>query len=295
MSIAVIITDRNSDALCQNLQQQLPGVNIQQWPQINNPEQVRLAVLWDHPAGITKDMSALKMVVSMGAGMDHIEADRQLPADVKKDRIVTQVLQQNMAQYVLQHILFDHRQHQAYQQNQAKKRWAVLETDEAMPTVGFLGLGKLGGFVADRCADLGFKTMAWTATQVSQRHPCFHGTAGLQKVCHASQYLVVLLPLNTNTQHIIKQQTLSWCKPNMTLINVGRGGHVKQNDLIQALDSNTIKQAVLDVFEEEPLPSDHPFWQHPKITITPHSSSRSDVEQTAQQVAAFYRSLTAES
>ncbi len=291
MSIAVIITDRDTDALCQYIQQALPDVLVQSWPQISQPEQVRLAVLWDHPADVLSNMPALEAVVSMGAGMDHIDADPQIPQHVRRERIVTLALKQNMAQYVLQHVLSDHRHFHDYQQQQNQQHWQVLETNAVAPTVGFLGLGELGGFVADQCRTLGFNTMAWTQQQQHEVHTCVHGPRGLQQLCQHSDYLVVLLPLTEQTTGIINLQTLSWCHRDTTLINVGRGGHVVEHDLLQALDAGQIKHAVLDVFNAEPLPSGHAFWSHPKVTLTPHSSSRSDVEQTAAQVVAYYQSL----
>ncbi len=263
---------------------------MQQWPDINEPESVRLAVLWDHPFGITANMPKLKQVVSMGAGMDHINADNSIAPNVSRSRIVTQALQHNMVQYVLQYILYDHRHHASYLKQQTHQHWQVLE-DAAMPVVGFLGLGKLGQYVANQCAALGFQTMAWTAQQQHPDHPCLHGKDGLRQICQNSRYLVVLLPLNDATEGVINRQTLSWCNPNTVLINVGRGGHVIEADLIQALDDGLIKQAILDVFNQEPLPANHHFWKHPKITVTPHSSARSDVTQTAEQIVNFYHQL----
>ena len=291
MSVAVIITDRNTDALCERLRASLPGIDIQQWPHIKHPETVKLAVLWQHPPNALQGMNNLHMVVSMGAGMDHIDADDSIPAKIRRERIVTQVLQQNMAQYVLQYVLAFHRQANGYHQQQQNKVWQVLETTGPMPTIGFLGLGQLGAFVADCCAGLGFQTLAWTQTQQHPQHPCLHGDDGLKTVCQSSHFLVVLLPLNQQTQGIINRRTLDWCHPDTVLINVARGGHVKADDLILALDGGRIKHAVLDVFETEPLPSDHPFWTHPKITLTPHSSSRSDTQQTADAVVKYYHEL----
>ncbi len=290
MSIAVIITDRNTDALCENLRALLPSVMVQQWPDIPHPEMVSLAVLWAHPDGITDTMPQLKCVVSMGAGMDHIEQDHHIDKGLIKHRVVTLALKQNMAQYILQYVLNDHRQNRAYQQQQSAKKWQVLEQDK-QPCVGFLGLGALGSFVADQCKILGFNTMAWTQKQNHPSHPCYHGSSGLREVCCHSDYLVVLLPLTASTKHIINQQTLSWCQPNAVLINVGRGEHVNEADLLEALEQATIKQAVLDVFNQEPLPPEHPFWLHPKVILTPHSSARSDVKQTAKQIAMYHRSI----
>ena len=291
MSIAVIVTDRNTDLLCQQLQAQLPEVIVQQWPNIPSPETVQMAVLWKHPSGITDNMTALEMVVSMGAGMDHIDADKNIPDSIKRERIVTLALQQNMAQYVLQHILSHQRHQQNYSRQQQQKQWQVLEPDQHTSTVGFLGLGQLGAFVADQCVNLGFNTLAWTVRQNHSSHSCFHGEAGLKHVCQHSDYIVVLLPLNEQTEGVINSQTLSWCKKNTVLINVGRGGHVKEIDLLESLSNSGIKQAILDVFDQEPLPNDHPYWTHPKITLTPHSSSRSDVIQTAHKIVSYYQQL----
>ncbi len=290
MSIAVVITDRNTDDLCRHLRLALPDVLTQQWPEITNPEAVKMAVLWNHPVGITQQFPQLQMAVSMGAGVDHILADEAIGEDIVTARIVTQVLKQNMAQYVLQHILNDHRHLIDYQQQQTQKVWQVLETD-FKPAVGFLGLGELGSFVADQCHALGLKTLAWTQSQQHDVHPCFHGESGLQHVCVNSDFLVILLPMNAETADIINSKTLSWCKTNCTLINVGRGGHVNEADLLDALNHGKIKHAVLDVFKQEPLPTTHPFWSHHKITVTPHSSSRSDVQQTAEQIVSYYQSL----
>jgi len=290
MSIAVIITDRNTDALCQHLRQVLPEVQIQQWPELPNPEAVKLAVLWKHPVGITQSFSQLKSVLSMGAGMDHIESDDSIGNDLLTGRIVTPALQQNMAQYVLLYILLNHRHHQTYLYQQQQHIWKVLEND-VLPTIGFLGLGKLGCYVADQCKALGFATVAWTQTQNHPVHECFHGESGLKQVCERSDFLVVLLPLNSDTKQIINRKILGWCHPGCTLIHVGRGHHVHEQDLLAALNSGEIKQAVLDVFNEEPLPPEHPFWSHPKITITPHSSSRSDVKQTAEQITLYYKNI----
>lgn len=292
MSIAVIITDRNSDKLCHLLKKLLPTVNIQQWPDITHPQDIKLAVLWKHPPGITETYLNLQMVVSMGAGMDHIDCDKRIPKSVKRKRIVTLALQQNMAQYVLQHILEHHRNKRTYQLQQKQKYWHVLETDQAIPTIGFLGLGQLGAFVADRCTDLGFTTMAWTASQLNPKHRCFHGKKGLRQVCQNSDFLIVLLPLNDHTKNIINAETLSWCKNNAVLINVGRGAHVNEAELLSALNSNHIKHAILDVFQQEPLAPEHAFWLHPKISLTPHSSSRSDVQQTAEHVIKYYQQLS---
>lgn len=291
MSIALIITDRPSDDLAHLLRQLLPDVSVQVWPDISDPDSVTLAVLWQHPEGVTDQFPNLKAVTSLGAGMDHLIADKAIDERYQQLRVMTLSLQQRMAQYVLAYVLQDWRNLNNYRQQQKQQQWQVLETD-ASPTVGFLGLGALGEFVADRCRDLGFNIVAWTRSQQHPAHPCFQGRSGLKKVCQASDYLVVLVPLNQDTREVINRETLSWCQPHTVLINVGRGGHVHEQDLIAALDNKVIRHAVLDVFVDEPLPEDHPFWTHDNITVTPHISARSDDNQTAAVIVDYYRAVS---
>lgn len=291
MSIALIITDRPTDDLAHLVRNMLPDVTVQVWPDISEPESVTLAVLWQHPPGVTDQFPNLKAVTSLGAGLDHMIADQAIDGRFQQWRIMTSSLQQRMAQYVLAYVLQDWRNLTTYQQQQDQSKWQVLETD-AVPTVGFLGLGALGEFVADRCLDLGFKTVAWTRQQEHPKHRCYHDRPGLKKVCQTSDYLVVLVPLNKQTKQVINDETLSWCQPHAMLINVGRGGHVDEQALLTALDDGVIRHAVLDVFSEEPLPDDHAFWRHEKVTVTPHISARSDDNQTAAVIVDYYRTIS---
>lgn len=291
MGIALIITDRDSEGLRHLLQTLLPDVLIQQWPDLPKPDAVKLAVLWQHPAGITMQFPNLKAVISLGAGMDHIIADETITDSVQQLRIMTLSLQQRMAQYVLAYVLQDWRNLKRYQKQQQDRQWQVLETD-ATATVGFLGLGALGGFVADNCAALGFRTVAWTRQQKHPTHSCYHGTEGLKTVCENSDYLVVLLPLNKATEGIINEQTLAYCQPHCMVINVGRGGHVKEADLTDALAKKVIRHAVLDVFKKEPLSVEDAFWDNPNVTVTPHISARSDDQQTAEEIVDYYRAIS---
>ncbi len=287
MTLAVVVTDRDSDQLCQQLSAMLPHVEIQQWPDIGAPEEVEFAVLWQHPVGITKQFPRLKAVTSLGAGTDHMDKDTAL-SGLPQHRIVTDSLKQLMAQFVLLHVLSDARHQLPYYLQQHKKQWQVLEQDEPMKTVGFIGLGALGSFVADRCADMGFRVLAWTAQSEHEEYPCYHGDSGLKQVIGESDYVVLLLPLSDQTRHIINERSLTWFKKEATLINVARGAHVDEAALCQALSQGHLKHAVLDVFEQEPLPESSPLWDLENITITPHISARSDAGQTALAIVELF-------
>ncbi|WP_154223560.1 NAD(P)-dependent oxidoreductase [Marinicella rhabdoformis] len=286
MSIAVVVTDRDCSGLCQMIQAKLPGFLIQQWPNISRPDLVEFAVLWQHPQGITEQFKNLKAVTSLGAGTDHMDHDVAL-SGLLQLRIVTKCLKQLMAQYVLLYIMSESRHQLGYYSQQHQKQWQVLETED-IPTVGFIGLGALGGFVADRCSDLGFNTLAWTAQSEHPNHQCFHDNAGFKHVIEQSDFVVLLLPLTNETHHIINGTSLSWFKDSATLINVARGAHVDEMALCEALQNNQLKHAVLDVFEAEPLPAESPLWQLDNVTITPHVSARSDAQQTADMVVELF-------
>ncbi len=289
-SIAVIITDRDSKNLCDHIRTALPAVKVQQWPEIFDPNSVVFAVLWKHPEGITRQFPHLKAVTSMGAGTDHLDQDAAL-TELPKHRIVTESLKQMMAQYVLLFLLSDVRHQMAYDDNQRNKQWHVLEKNGVMKTVGFIGLGALGIYCADRCADLGFKVMAWTQSSLHPKYPCYHGETGLEHVISNSDCVVLLLPLTKETHHIIDANTLCWFKQDALLINVSRGGHVNEQDLFKALQGGQLKHAVLDVFEDEPLSEDSPLWSLEQVTITPHIAARSDDLQTAEAIARLYNTL----
>ena len=287
MSIALVITDRNTDSLVQALKNNQPGLNIQVWPNINNPETVTFAVLWKQPKGILKTFPNLKAVTSLGAGVDFILNDKSFPKQVKISRIVTNHLQQQMAQYILSYVLQDYRQISDYQEMQQSQIWKIKAINPH-PTIGFLGFGKLAKFVAQSFAKIGFNIIAFTNSSTDKDFICEHGNKGLQKVMSQSDYIICLLPLTKNTRGILNTKTFSYCKKQPMLIHVGRGEQLVETDLILALKNEKLKHAVIDVFETEPLPTNHPFWLKQNITITPHNSARSDIKQTANEIIRRY-------
>jgi glyoxylate/hydroxypyruvate reductase A len=179
--------------------------------------------------------------------------------------------------------LHDFRQLKQYKQQQQIHLWQIYEPQKN-PTVGFLGLGKIGEFVAQQCINLGFKTLAFTHQSKHKDIDCYHNEEGLKKVMSESNYLVCLLPLTPDTAGILNMKRFYYCKKHPLLIHVGRGEQLIEKDLFMALDKELIRQAVLDVFAIEPLPDGHIFWQRDDIIITPHNAARSDVQQTAEEI-----------
>ena len=290
MGIALIVTDRDSTELAQALAEHLPETSIQVWPKLDRPDVIQLAVLWKQPADILHNMPQLKAVCSLGAGVDFIEEDQSIPQHVPIYKTVTPRLQQEMAQYVLTYILEQQRQTDVYRQQQAQSQWQVHDLP-ARPQVGLLGLGEIAEYVADVLLKVGFSVQAYTKSSRHKTIETHQGSAGLQRVLANSDYVVNLLPLNPETRHILNAEHLGWCRRRPVLINAGRGAHVVEADVLQALDAGIISRAVLDVFIQEPLPTGHAFWKHPKITITPHNAARSDTDETAAAIVKLYRKL----
>lgn len=290
MSIALVITDRTTDLLVQSLKNLQPDLSIQAWPNIKKPEAVSLAVLWQQPPGILKQFKNLKAVTSFGAGIDFILIDPSLPKNIPVLRIVTKDLKQQMTQYVLAHILNDYRNLKLYKQQQSHNKWMVHELPKKT-TIGFLGLGEIGCFVAKQCQALGFNVVAYTQQSSYKKIPCFHEEEGFKKVMQVSDYIVCLLPLTVETIGILDYKALSYCQKQPMLIQAGRGQQLIEVDLLKALEVGLIKHAVLDVFNTEPLPNEHEFWNREDITISPHNAARSDIEQTAKEILGHYHYL----
>lgn len=282
MAIAIIVTDRCTKELTQNLQLLQPDLDIQVWPNISNPHAIEFAILWKQPNGVLASFKNLKAVTSLGAGTDFITSDPDLPDNIPVHRIVTLFLKQQMAQYILAYVLQDYRELNSYRVQQHNKLWKVNEVPPK--TVGFLGLGSIGKFVADKFLDLGFETIAYTHHSKASSIECFHGEEGLKHVMEKSDYLVCLLPLTAKTTGLLSKERFDYCTKKPTLIHVGRGEQLIENDLIVALDKGVIKQAIIDVFAIEPLPKEHLFWDRKDISITPHNSARSDNQQTAKEI-----------
>lgn len=282
MTLAIIVSDRCTKELTEYLLMLQPDLEIQVWPNINDPSAVEYAVLWKQPKKVLADFKNLKAVTSLGAGTDFITSDPDLPVNIPVHRIVTPFLKQQMAQYILAYILHDYRELNTYRVQQQNKLWKV--NDVSPKIIGLLGLGSIGKFVAERFLDLGFETIAYTHNSNDEAVECFHGEKGLKHVMEKSDYIVCLLPLTNQTKGLLNKERFAYCTKKPMLIHVGRGEQLIENDLIDALDKGFIKQATIDVFAIEPLPIDHVFWDRKDISITPHNSARSDNRQTAQEI-----------
>jgi len=245
---------------------------------------IHYALVWKQPVGILSSLPNLKAIFSVGAGVDHIFADRELP-DVPIVRVVADNLTQHMTEYVVWRVMDHHRQGILYRTNQSRATWCGLQQPPASDiTVGFMGLGNLAGAAARALMALGFNINGWTRRpRRMEGVNCFHGPDGLPAFLAATDMLVVLLPLTPDTEGVINHDLLRQLRHDnalggAVLINAGRGRLQKDADILRALEDGTLKEASLDVFEEEPLPASSPLWSHPRIVITPHAAANSNPE-----------------
>lgn len=264
-----------------------PGLEIRMFPDAGEPRDIEAAVVWTaHDMAELRRYPNLKLIVSMGAGVDHLLRPPGPPPGIPVARLVDTRLTQGMTEWVLLNVLRFHRQDPEYRALQAARIWEELPApDTAARRIGILGLGELGGAAAQALIALGFPVMGWSRRpKAMDGVECFHGAEGLSAMLPRTDILVCLLPLTPETRGIINARSLGLLPRGAFLLNAARGGHVVQPDLLAALDSGQVAGAALDVFEPEPLPPEHPFWTHPKVILTPHAASITIPRSAAPQV-----------
>lgn len=277
------------------LQELLPELDCRSWDAAGDPAAIEYAAVWRPPAGGLRWFSNLRAICSIGAGVDHVFADPQLPPGVPILRISGPELSQRMAEYVALQVLRYHRRMPALEERQARAAWeAVITPLASARTVGLMGLGSMGRAAARALLALGFRVCAWTrSARTVEAIENFHGRDGLPVFLACTDILVCLLPLTAETSGILNRENFATLPRGAYLINAGRGEHLIDDDLIAALDSGQLAGATLDVFRTEPLPAEHRFWRHPKITVTPHVASLIDPLTGGRLVAEAIRAFRA--
>lgn len=242
----------------------------------SDPAAVDMAVGWHPPADAFDHYPNLKAACSIGAGADSLLNCPSLRAGIDVVRIVDPAQAQMMSGFVIWQVIHHQRQFGTYLQNQRDKVWkryGVGRAPSEVP-VGILGYGAIGAKVASDLAMLGFPVKVWSrsAKPTSAGVTGFHGSAGLDAMLAETEVLVNLLPLTADTRGILNASLFAKMPRGGYLIQVGRGEHSVEDDILAALDSGQLAGAALDVFHTEPLPTDHPFWSHPQVILTPHDA-----------------------
>lgn len=270
------------------MQARFPGAAFGVWPDdVGDKAAYDYAIAWKPPVGVLASFPNLKGILSLGAGVDGILSDTELPASVPVVRMVDRCLTEGMSEYVLYWTIHYHRKLDVYMNWVSQGIWKRLrQIDTRERKVGFLGLGELGTDAATKVAALGFDVAGWSRSPKDVPNvTSFHGADGLKPFLARSEILIVLLPLTDATEGIVNADLLAGLPEGACVINAARGPHVVDEDLLAALDSGHIRAATLDVFHVEPLPADHPFWSHPKVTVTPHMASLTVPSSAADWIA----------
>lgn len=293
MSIALVMPGRETAVLVAALEARLPAVRIQRWPELAAPEEVRLAVLWQAPAGALEGLPALAAVISYGAGVDGILGDATIDPSLPIFRLVDPDLGRQVTGYVLAHVLPEVHGVARYRAQQADRRWeAVREPRQLAVTV--LGLGTIGRDVADAFRRLGHQVTGWRRSPAADADlPVVTGRRALERALAGADVVISALPLTAATRGLWNAELLAWLPAGSVFVNVGRGEHVVEEDLLAALASGRPGRAILDVFVTEPLPREHPFWTEPRVTVTPHVAGLTDPRRAAGRIADLYEALAA--
>ncbi len=275
------------------LRRLLPDIEVRPWSDPGDPDDIEFALVWKPEAGKLKRFANLRAIFSLGAGVDQIMDDADLPPGVPVVRLIDAELSRQMSEYVVLSVLYLHRRMPAYAEAQKDGRWRPLPApDTRSRGVGIMGLGVLGSDAAEKLRPFGLALLGWSRRPKNiEGVRCFHGAEGLAPFLAETGILVCLLALTPETKGILNAKTFAALPPGAGVINCARGGHLVDEDLIEALDSGHLSGAVLDVFDPEPLPGDHPFWRHPKITLTPHVASITLVHSAAIGIARNIRRM----
>ena len=275
------------------LERALPEIDFRVWPESGPVEDIDYALVWKPLPGMLASLPRLKAILSLGAGIDHLFLDPQLPRHLPITRMVDAGLAPQMTEYALYGVLHFHRDMADYAQQQRLAQWRQLPAVPASQrTVGVLGLGVLGGDFARKAVLLGFDVQGWARSPKSIDGVRVHvGEDALDAFLHGTDILVNFLPLTPQTTGILDRTVFDKLPCGAALINLARGKHVVEADLLDALDRNHLRGAMLDVFASEPLPAGHPFWAHPKIIVTPHIAGQAIAELMVEQVVDNIRRL----
>lgn len=283
MKITFCCTHTRPEPWMEGLRQHLPQADVRVWQSGDPPADV--AIVWAPPQRFIDEQSGLKALFNIGAGVDAL-LGLQLPPALAVVRLEDAGMSVQMAEYVCHAVIRHFRELDVYAADSARGEWSFrkprLRTD--FP-VGVMGLGVLGARVARALAGFEFPVRGWARTpRAMEGVRVYAGAAQFNDFLAATRVLVNLLPLTPQTQDILNRDTLARLQPGAYLINVARGAHLVDEDLLALLDSGHLAGATLDVFRTEPLPAAHPFWRHPAITLTPHTSARTLRDETIAQI-----------
>ena len=268
----------------------LPGLDWRVSPALGDPAEITAALVWKPPPGFFAAMRGLKLVVNLGAGVDSLMGRDDLPP-VPIARLNDPGMVQLMSSYVSFAVTRYARDIHLFERAQRRREWHYRNPRALGEIgVGVLGLGELGGPAAAALAGMGYRVTGWSrSAKTIPGVECRHGAAALPEVLRGSEILVVLVPLTPETRGLLGAAELALLPPGAKLINACRGPVVAEPALLAALRSGALAEATLDVFDQEPLPPEHPFWGMENVLVTPHLASITVPNSAAADVAESIR------
>lgn len=290
MRLSFCCTDTRAEPWLAGLRAALPEAAVSVWSP-GDPV-ADYAVVWAPPQAFLDEQAGIRALFNIGAGVDALLQQR-LPPGAQVVRLDDAGMSVQMAEYVCHAVIRHVREFDGYEADSRAGRWSFrrprLRHD--FP-VAVLGLGVLGARVAQALRLFEFPVNGWSRSpRTLDGVTCFHGPQGLHACLAASRVLVNLLPLTPDTRDILNRDTLSRLMPGGYVVNVARGAHLVDEDLLALLDDGSLAGATLDVFRTEPLPAGHPFWTHPRIVVTPHTAARTLRDESIAQIAGKIRAL----
>ena len=290
MSIVLASTDfwEDMEVWSNGLQKAMPEMDIKVYPDDGDVNEVEFAVVWKHPRGILKKYPNLKAILSLGAGVDHIISDPDLPEGIPIVRLVDKKLTHEMCLHALHWVLHFHSDQYLYRSQQLKRQWiqqSSIQTEDR--TIGIMGLGNIGRSIGELLVTQSFNVIGWGANQKSSLTDIkyYYGQDQLSDFLGRTNILINVLPLTSDTTNIITKKELRLLPKNSFIINIGRGGIINEDDLLTLLSDGHIKAAALDVFTQEPLPENNSLWDHPSVYITPHIAGQSNPNSAGQTIS----------
>ena len=274
MSILFCWENGDAELWRKEFAERLPTHGFDVFPAVPQVDAIHYALVWMPPLGELARYPSLRAIFSIGAGCDHILRDPDVPRDVPIVRLVDEVSVRDMSHFALHWALHFQRNFHVYAEQQSNGQWQRHPyRDVSQHCVGVLGLGGMGAPIARQFAALGFTVAGWSRTRKAvEGVACYAGVDELAELLSRVDILVSVLPLTEATAGLLNRDRLAQMRPGSFVINIGRGQVIDDGDLLAALDSGQIAAAALDVFAVEPLPPTHPYWNHPRVFITPHAA-----------------------
>lgn len=290
MSIVIIRQDNKIEAWKTALEESAKDIQFFSFLEPHPKEDIKVAFVWKHPVGILKDYPNLKYIASFGAGVDFLLDDDTISTDLPITRVVDPILASDMSEFVLASILEYLKNLTHYKKDQLETVWKPQTYRRITDVkVGIMGMGALGSDLAKTLTNVGFEVVGFANSSKKESSiKVYCGHKERNSFLRESNILVCLLPLTPQTEGILNSDLFSQLPKGAYIINVARGGHLNDQDLLDSIDRGQLSGASLDVFHEEPLRENHPFWTHEKINITPHIASVSDITSVIPQLLENY-------